>query len=138
MRVFMLDTDVSSYIIKNKFKTLAKNFNENINEHVCISSVTLAELKFGLINNYSARLERSVTDFVELVDVFDWTSAAAQRYAEIRHHLEKNGTPIGNMDMMIAASAISIDAELVTNNHRHFELVPGLKIADWMQRRCHS
>ncbi len=130
--IFMLDTDVSSYIIREHPRELTDVFVSHQDDLICVSAITYAELMYDLINKRTERLERKVEQFVSLVRVMDWTDAAARRYAEIRDHLKRAGTPIGNMDMLIAAAALAIDAQLVTNNRKHFGLVPGLKIADWM------
>ena len=129
---YMLDTDISSYLIRENPRELMDVFVTHKNDDICISSITYAELQYGLLNNYSERLDKKINQFVSLVEIIDWTSSAALKYANIRCHLKKSGTPIGNMDMLIAASAISIDAALVTNNKKHFSIIPALKIADWL------
>ncbi len=128
---YMLDTDVSSYVIRENPRTLLDVFVAH-REAICISSITYAELLYGLRNRYSERLERKIDQFVSLVRVMDWTACEARKYAELRHHLQRSGTPIGNMDMLIAASALSVGAALVTNNKKHFSCVPNLEIADWL------
>ena len=130
--VFMLDTDVSSYIIRETPRGLMDVFVAHKDDLICISVVTYAELLYGLRNRYSERLERKIDNFVFLLVLMDWTDRAARCYAEICHALKKAGTPIGNMDLMIASAAIAADAQLVTNNKKHFERVPNLKIADWL------
>jgi tRNA(fMet)-specific endonuclease VapC len=87
---------------------------------------------YGVKNSSSQRVEREVARFLALVRVVDWNEAAARHYAEIKDFLKRNGTPIGNMDMLIAAAALVIRAPLVTNNKKHFGLVPNLSIADWI------
>jgi tRNA(fMet)-specific endonuclease VapC len=129
---YMLDTDICSYVIRENPRELASVFISHKEDDICISSITYAELSFGLLNNYSERLDRKIIQFVSLVEIIDWTSSAALKYADIRHHLKKSGTPIGNMDMLIAASAMSIDAELVTKDKKHFSAIPNLRIADWL------
>ncbi len=123
---------ISSYLIRETPKEWMDVFIAHKEEGICISSVTYAELSFGLRNRYSERLYKKISQFISLVEIVDWTSSAALQYADIKYHLKKSGTPIGNMDMLIAASAMSIDAALVTNNKKHFSIIPDLKIADWI------
>jgi tRNA(fMet)-specific endonuclease VapC len=130
--IFMLDTDVCSYIIKHRPADLKETFLKHKNDTLCISAVTYAELLYGLEKNPSERLERAVTEFVSLVCVIDWGHVAAQKYAKIRHAMTEKGRVIGSLDMQIAAAAISIDAQLVTNNRKHFGHIEGLRIADWI------
>ena len=128
---YMLDTDICSYIIRNK-RELADVFIQRQHEDICISVITYAELLYGVKKSGSRRVEEEVKRFLSLVRVQDWGEKAARRYAGIKDFLKINGLPIGNMDMMIAASAIAINASLVTNNKKHFHLVPNLTIADWV------
>ena len=130
--IFMLDADVSSYIIRENPQQLRDVFVAHQKDSICISSVTYAELMFGLLNNHSERLEHKIKQFVSLVQILDWTDKAAIKYAEIKIFLKKSGTPIGNMDMLIAAAAIAAEAQLVSHNKKHFSLVPGLRIANWL------
>jgi tRNA(fMet)-specific endonuclease VapC len=128
---YMLDTDICSYVIKNK-RELADTFIKHQNDDICISVMTYAELLYGVKNSRSARVETEVRRFLSLVSVIDWNETAARHYSEIKDFLKRNGTPIGNMDMLIAAAALAIYAPLVTNNKKHFGLVPNLIIADWV------
>jgi tRNA(fMet)-specific endonuclease VapC len=135
--VYMLDTDVCSYIIKHRPPDLKETFLEHKNDTLCISSVTYAELLYGLLlygleKNPSERPERDITEFVSLVHVVDWNHVAAGKYAKIRHAMMKKGNVIGSLDMQIAAAAMAADAQLVTNNKKHFGSIEGLKIADWI------
>lgn len=130
--IYMLDTDASSYIIRNTAPILIDAVAAHLHDVICISAITLMELRSGLLNKYSDRLRDRINEYLQHVSVVSWTERDAIIAANIKHHLKKNGTPIGNMDVLIAASAISIGAELVTNNRKHFGLVPGLAIADWI------
>ena len=98
---------------------------------VGISVITEAELRFGVARLPSAiRLKDLVEEFLLRVEVLPWNSAAANHYAEIRAALERSGKPMGNMDMLIAAHALSVEAVLVTHD-RVFRRVKSLKIEDW-------
>lgn len=132
MKRYMLDTDMCSYIIKEHPETVRQRFQTLAMEQLCVSVVTYAELIYGVERSSSKRVNRPIVeDFVRHLDVMDWNIGAADRYGVIRAELEAAGTPIGAMDMMIAAHAKSIEAVLVTNNQKHFTKVTGLKIDNW-------
>lgn len=102
---------------------------------VSISVLTLAEALFGARKKNSQRLESLVGMFRELFPVVPWSENAAEAYALIRTQLETSGSPIGEMDMLIAASAIAGGYVLVTNNIRHFQRIQGLSIENWVASR---
>lgn len=132
MKRYMLDTDMCSYIIREHPVSVLKRFQTLAMEQLCVSVVTYAELIYGVERSSSRRINRPVIeDFVRHLDVMDWDTKAADQYSVIRAGLEAAGTPIGAMDMMIAAHAKSIKAVLVTNNQKHFKQVRGLKIDNW-------
>jgi len=133
MKRYMLDTDMCSYIIREHSESVRQRFQKLTMEQLCISVVTYAELIYGVERSSSRRVNRPIIeDFVRHLDVMDWDTDAADQYGVIRTELEAAGTPIGAMDMMIAAHAKSIKAVLVTNNQKHFTKVKGLKIDNWI------
>ncbi len=133
MTRYMLDTDMCSYIIKEHPVSVLKHFQKLEMENICISIVSYAELMYGVERSSSKRINNSVIkDFISHLDVIKWDVGAADAYAVIRTELEVKGTPIGAMDMMIAAHSKSINTVLVTNNHKHFTKVEGLKIDNWV------
>ena len=132
MKRYMLDTDMCSYIIKEHPESVRQRFQKLAMEQLCVSVVTYAELIYGVERSSSKRVNRSIIeDFVRHLDVMDWDTGAADQYGMIRTELEVAGTPIGAMDMMIAAHAKSIKAVLATNNQKHFTKIKGLKIDNW-------
>ena len=132
MKRYMLDTDISSYIIRKRPESVRARFREVEGEQLCISVVSEAELLYGVKAKGSPRaLAATVADFLRRLTVLDWSRAAAQHYADIRANLDSAGTPIGNMDLLIAAHARSAGAVLVTNDQKHFLRVPGLKVENW-------
>ena len=132
MKRYMLDTDMCSYIIKEHPESVRQRFRKLAMEQLSISVVTYAELIYGVERSSSRRINRPVIDdFVRHLDVIDWDIGAADQYGIIRAELDAAGTPIGAMDMMIAAHAKSIKAVLVTNKQKHFTKVKGLKIDNW-------
>lgn len=131
--LYVLDTDTCSYILRNKPPEAKRRMNAVPLEQQAISIVTYAELLYGVTRSSNTRINRKLVDhFARHLSVLDWGHAAAERYAELRAHLETAGTPIGAMDMMIAAHALSLDAVVVTNNERHFRRVPGLAVENWL------
>jgi tRNA(fMet)-specific endonuclease VapC len=110
-----------------------EHFRKLAMEQICISTVTYAELLYGVERSSSKRINRPIIDdFVRHLDVIEWDNAAAEQYGKIRADLEARGQPIGAMDMMIAAHAKSIKAVLVTNNQKHFARIKGLKVENWI------
>jgi tRNA(fMet)-specific endonuclease VapC len=130
MSLLMLDTDISSYIIKKRPASLLERFEKHA-ERLCVSVITAAELQFGAEKAGRPALSSLVQEFLERLAVLDWTQVVVAHYARIRAALEKNGKPIGNMDLLIASHALSEGYAVVTNNLKHFSHVPGLKVEVW-------
>jgi len=129
---FMLDTDISSYILRDRPAVVGNRLRRVRGSDVCLSVITEAELLYGVrLAGSGKNLQRDVDDFLRRLDVLMWDSAAAAEYAQIRGDLEGRGAPIGNMDLMIAAHARSLGATLVTNNERHFRRVAQLRVENW-------
>jgi tRNA(fMet)-specific endonuclease VapC len=130
MTGFMLDTDISSYIIKRRPVTLAERFQKHA-ETLSVSVMTAAELRFGAEKAGRPKLAELVEAYLERLAILDWTNEVSGHYARIRSELERSGKPIGNMDLLIASHAVSQRMILVTNNLKHFSNVPGLKVEVW-------
>lgn len=94
--------------------------------------VTLGELAFGISRSRIPVASREIVDdFTERLAVVPWDEDAAWEFGTLRHFLEVQGNPIGVLDTMIAAHALSLNATIVTNNVRHFERVPDLRLENW-------
>lgn len=129
---YMLDTNICIYAMKKKPEKVLQRLKEEINDGVCISSITLAELEYGMKHSSNpAKNEQALLRFLLPFDVLPFGAADASEHGEIRAYLQKAGTPIGAMDMLIAAHAKSEDIVLVTNNTREFERVVGLELENW-------
>jgi tRNA(fMet)-specific endonuclease VapC len=126
----MLDTDISSYIIKRRPATLVEKFERHA-ETLCVSVMTAAELRFGAEKAARPQLAELVEAYLERLAVLDWTNEVTGHYARIRSVLERSGKPIGNMDLLIASHAVTQRMTLVTNNLKHFSSVPDLKVEVW-------
>ena len=127
---YMLDTDIASYLIRDDHPGVTEKFTE-LYENCVMSSITAAELQYGAKKRNNRALTQKVQSLCNLMTIIPWNEEAASAYAKLRVELEAAGTPIGNMDMLIAASAIAEDATLVTNNVEHFSKVASLKIENW-------
>ncbi|MBM3132847.1 MAG: type II toxin-antitoxin system VapC family toxin [Chloroflexi bacterium] len=131
---FMLDTNICIYIIKRKPPQVLEKLRALSIADVGISSVTLAALEYGAAKSAQPEQNRdALRGFLAPLEISPFDDRAALHYAEIRAHLEKKGTPIGGMDMLIASHARSLSATLVTGNVKEFERVPGLHTEDWTQ-----
>ncbi len=128
---YLLDTNTVSYILKGSPPRVRQQLARTPMEGVSISVITEAELRFGLARRPDAKnLRFVVEEFLLRVDTLPWDSAAARHYADIRAEIERAGTPMGNMDLMIAAQALSAGATLVISD-RSFHRIKRLKIEDW-------
>ena len=132
---YMLDTNICIYAIKNKPEQVLKQLHAHLEDGMCISSITLAELAHGVRKSlYPERNEEALLQFLSILDILDFDDLAAMEYGKICAYLQRQGTPIGTMDdMLIAAHAKSEDLVLVTNNLREFERVPQLKLENWAE-----
>ncbi len=130
---FMLDTNTCIYIIKQKPAKVIERFRQTEVSQIGISSITLSELQFGVAK--SSRPEQNqiaLTQFVAPLEIMAYDDGAAQYYGDLRAGLERAGAPIGAMDMLIAAHALSLDCILITNNQKEFARIPNLKIDNWI------
>lgn len=132
--IWMLDTNTCSYVMRELPASVKARFYQVGPENLAISTVVLAELRYGAARHptRSALYFAEIDNFVSRLEVLPWTTGAAEHYAELRAGLERQGQPIGNMDMLIAAHALAEDAVLVTHNTREFERVPGLRVENWV------
>jgi tRNA(fMet)-specific endonuclease VapC len=129
----MLDTNICIYIIKQKPQSVLARFRAFQVGDIGISTITLAELEYGAMKSARPRQNRdSLKEFVAPLDVALFDIAASEAYGEIRATLEKSGRPIGAMDLLIAAHALSLDARLATNSEREFKRVRALRIENWI------
>lgn len=130
---YMLDTNICSYILKNHPTAVKQKFEEVGAGNICISAIVLAELYYGSARHPKGIvIRREIDNFVSRLVVIPWDENAADHYGSIRAALEKAGTLVGAMDMLIAAHAKSCDATLVTNNLREFDRIKGLKLLNWV------
>ncbi len=128
----ILDTNICIYIIKQQPATVLKHFLEYQVGDIGISAITLSELRYGAAKSaHHEKNSKALDEFIIPLEVASFDEDAAHVYGDIRANLEKAGMPIGAMDMLIAAHAISLGIPLVTNNIREFARIPSLNIVDW-------
>jgi len=129
---FMLDTNTCIYIIKQKPPKALMHFSAHSAGDIGISSITLAELQYGIAKSRHIQKNRqALEEFTLPLEIADFDGEAAEMYGTLRAALETAGKPIGSMDMLIGAHALSLGIILVTNNTREFARIKGLKVADW-------
>ena len=128
---YLLDTNICIYVINARPPAVLERFLAHEADGVGISAITTSELYWGVHKSGSARNLAALEKFLSPLTVLDYGLAAAQRYGELRAHLDRQGTPIGPLDQQIAAHALALDVTLVTNNLREFERVPGLRFENW-------
>ena len=128
----MLDTNICIYIIKGQPSSVIDRLVALPTEEVGISIVTVSELRYGASKSRRPKRNHEALDeFLYPFEVALYDEPAAKAYGTIRSALEKKGRPIGPMDLLIAAHALSLDVRLVTNNAKEFERVDGLEIDNW-------
>lgn len=136
MKLYMLDTDTCSYVIRERPVTVLETLQNKVQggHDLCVSAITYAELLLGAERSSNARKHhRLISAFCERLNVIlPWDSAAAESFARLQATLFAAGTPIGNNDTMIAGHALSVGATVVTNNQKHFTKVKKLKIENWI------
>ena len=129
---YMLDTNICIYIIKNKPKKVIIELKRHKPSEICVSAITYAELTYGVEKSMAVEKNKlALALLFSNIEVPDFDTKAAIHYGKIRAYLEKQGTPIGPLDMMIAAHAMSLGYTVVTNNIKEFERVPDLKLENW-------
>ena len=134
--MYLLDTNICIYLINNKYPDLYERIQKEKPFTVAISSVTLAELEYGIAKSlYPERNRFALLNFLSVVEIVDFTAHDCRAFGEIRAGLFKRGLPIGPYDMMIAAQCKAGGHSLVTNNVKEFERFPGISIENWVQEK---
>jgi tRNA(fMet)-specific endonuclease VapC len=134
MAEYMLDTDISSYIMKRSHDNVLRRLQKVPIGVVCISVITKSELLFGVeVSSRRQQDETALNEYLRHVEVLDFPEAAALHYAQIRAALKARGTMIGANDLFIAAHARSLALTLVTNNIGEFGRIQDLKTENWTE-----
>jgi len=131
---FLLDTNICIYIIKQKPSKVFDKFQTLNPLDVGVSSITVAELEYGAYKSQRQEQNRAaLSQFLIPLEILPFDERATQTYGQIRAELERRGTVIGSMDMLIASQAISLGLTLVTNNVRELSQIPGLTLVNWVE-----
>ena len=129
---YMLDTNIIAYAKNKRPESVLKRLMQYQPEDICISSITFAELEYGVYNSQRpAQNQLALMTFLSHIQILPFESEAAKEYGIIRAELTKRGNLIGANDLLIAAHAKSLNLILVTNNTREFERVDGLRLENW-------
>ena len=130
---FMLDTNICIYLIRKNPVRVLKKLQEIKASEVCISSITLAELEYGVQKSQNQNQNKiALAEFIAPLEIEPFEEDAAIKFGEIRTKLEKKGSVIGAYDMLIAAHALSLNVTLFTNNLREFIRISSLKVENWV------
>jgi tRNA(fMet)-specific endonuclease VapC len=131
---YMLDTNICIYIIKRKPMDVIERFRQTGISQVGISTITLSELEYGAAKSSKPDQNQfALAQFLAPLEILSYGDEAAQKYGRLRAFLENQGTPIGSLEMLIAAHVLSWACILVTNNEKEFSRVPDLKIDNWVK-----
>jgi len=130
---YMLDTNICIAIIKGKSPKALRRFERLSTGDVGISTITLAELRYGIAKSQNIERNRqALEEFLLPLEVSDFDESAASAYGTVRADLENSGRPIGPLDTQIGAHALSLNSVLVTNNAAEFRRIKGLEVENWL------
>jgi len=130
--VILLDTNICIHIINARPVEVLQRFRQYRMGEIGVCSVVAAELADGVAKSGSRRNREALEMFMAPLIILLFDEASIWVYGDLRAELERRGTPIGSLDTMIAAHALSQQAPLVTNNTREFARVPGLQLQNWV------
>jgi tRNA(fMet)-specific endonuclease VapC len=129
---YLLDTNILSDLVKHPTGKIFSKIQSIGEEKVCTSVVVACELRFGAEKNNSSRLKERIALILDNINVLSLDPPVDNYYAEVRTYLERQGTPIGGNDLIVAVHALTLDLILVTANVKEFSRVPDLKIENWL------
>ena len=130
---YMLDTNICIYAIRNRPALVVATLRARAGAGIGVSSITAAELYFGVVKSGSSRNLQALQRFLAPLEIADFDLAAAMVYGRVRDKLERAGKPIGPLDTQIAAHALALGVTLVSNNTREFARVSGLSLENWAE-----
>ena len=129
---YLLDTNICVFVIRGKSALVLQRFRQQLPDDLGISTVTLAELRYGADkSNNALRNHTALNSFLAPIQIVTFDAECADYYGKVRSDLERRGLPIGPLDTMIAAQSLRLHLPLVTNNTSEFSRVPGLILEDW-------
>ena len=129
---FMLDTNVCIDLIRDRNERILRRLKRRLPDDLCVSAVTLSELEYGVAKSSNPGKNRlALAEFMTPLMVAPYDDRVAVEYGRIRAELERDGLPIGPLDTMIAAHAVTLGLTIVTSNEREFRRVSGLQVQNW-------
>ena len=131
MPSFMLDTDTVSFAFRGQGRVGARIVEHRPSE-LCVSAITVAELRYGATRRKSAKLHAMIDSFIGNVAVMPFDESGASEFGVVACALADRGSPIGEFDALIAAHAMRLKLTLVTNNLKHFSRIRGLAVENWL------
>jgi tRNA(fMet)-specific endonuclease VapC len=133
--MFLIDTNICIYVMNAHPPEVVKKFREIGVGNICISSITVSELHYGVCRSKQIQKNKKrLEEFLIPFEIISYAESASNYYGKIRSYLEKQGAVIGPLDMLIAAHALSEDLTLITNNEKEFKRVKSLKVENWVTR----
>ncbi len=129
--MILLDTNTCIHIINHRPTKVLSRFRQFDHEAIGISSVSAAELSFGVASSGSSKGKQFLDMFLATLKIYPFDEECIWTYGKLRAFLEKRSQSIGTLDTMIAAHALVLDMLLITNHENEFSRVPGLKIDNW-------
>jgi len=132
---YLLDTNIISDLVRRPRGPVASRIAGVGEDSICTSIVVAAELRYGAEKSQSKQLSERVELLLSALEILPLGPPADHRYAPLRHHLTRQGAPIGPNDLLIAAHALAADLLLVTANMREFQRVPALRVENWLEDR---
>ncbi|MGD8836354.1 MAG: type II toxin-antitoxin system VapC family toxin [Desulfobacteraceae bacterium] len=130
---YLIDTNICIYIMNNRPADVIQKFKKvNLGE-IGVSTITISELQYGVAKSQRRKNNQiRLNEFIAPLEILPYDRAAAKTYGDIRYHLEKIGQPIGPLDLLIAAQAVSQNLIVVTNNDKEFVRIRKLKVENWV------
>jgi len=135
MRQYLLDSNAVSDLVRNPGGVIAQRIGELGEARVATSVIVASEVRFGAEKKNSAKLTQQVKAVLASMEILAYSPPADVTYGELRAQLERQGRPIGALDLLIAAHALALNLTLVTGNLREFSRVPGLRVENWLRTR---
>ena len=129
---YLLDTNILSDLVRNPQGLVAAQITKAGEATVCASNIVASELRYGAIKSNSVKLAERIDMILSALEILPLETPAERQYASLRHHLTRQGTPVGPNDLLIAAHALANDLTVITANVAEFSRVTGLKVENWL------
>lgn len=130
--MYLLDTNICIYAIKSKSQNLLDKVEFEFKNGIFISSLTIAEMEYGISNSmHPERNRMSLLEFLTVFNILNFNEKEAIPYGMLKTELKCAGQLIGPIDMLLAGQALSNNLTLVTNNTKGFSQIRNLKLEDW-------